>query len=257
MLNDSEKFEIVVWGGIDRNEFLKSRWDVTDDITHEAAEYLKSLGYNAIEGKVAPGFGATAGIWGILMSLHNLIPLMKTMVFVFRVLSDKYSRYALNWAGKNRPSMFIATSHKANDEGWINSWDPAHASKKLDSLLDASHFVCNYLKSKYPNIIFTQTVEVMFNIGESSQSYSFNMGEDTDINMFRYKKIFRQTTFEKFVSKDFSIHKKLFIKRVDFNKRNFSREILKTYYFLIPSILLKELRYKHEVLSQKLSEGGE
>jgi hypothetical protein len=107
-----------------------------------------------------------------------------------------------------------------------------------------------YLKKKYPGMRFGQSVSFSFENGNASQSFHLSHDQAGPLNTARYKKISRQTSFEKYIDKSFYITKKIFIKRVDSRFPDKSS----VYYFLLPSMLIGELQSRYELFKYKMKE---
>lgn len=222
-------------------------------MSNEASEYLNALGYKAKVKMFVPQFGAAGGfLWSILERIPKLVPFIRILIFAIKVITDKYARTLINQSSRSQTNMSIVISYDSDEKNWLDQWDPSESTSKLSAMLDAGHFVIQYLKNKYPNVIFSVSIHFSFHRGDARRTYFFQLDDNTAFNIARFKKTLGQTSFEKYVEKSFSISHKVFIKRVDSDLKNIHAHS-RTYYFLLPSILLTELRYKYEHLKYKIN----
>lgn len=252
MMHRKDEFNVHVWGSPTPNELMVSPFSLVRDISAESSRYLRSLGYKSRVNVPMPQYGATG--MGILLmildSIPKMMPFLKIGVFIFKVLLDKYARDTISSTDKNSIDLQIVINYQSNIDGWITSWSADNAVDKISAMLDASNLLHKYLKSKYPSIHFSQSVHFLFKNGSAGQSFHLSHEQAGLLNTARFKKVCRQTSFEKYMDKSFYITKKVFIKRVDGRFPDTSR----VYYFLLPSILLGELQSKYELLKYKLNE---
>lgn len=252
MTHRVNEFNVFVQTSPDGKSFMMPPLKSMYQLSNEAGQYLRAIGYNARVHVPPPGWGAAAGIHAFVAAIQPYVFPIKLILLATKVLFDKYNRTHVSVMSRNRAERTIVVSYTAKDKAWIHSWDPANAIDRLDSMIDASHYLSNYLKNKYPNIHFSQQIVFSFQQGKASQTYCFKPNQDTDMNIARYKNLFRQTSFEKETEKNFEISKKVFIKRTDLHSSNEVDSLVKIYYFFIPSILLGEIVTRYQILKYKL-----
>lgn len=247
-----DEFSICVWGSPVAQRLMKSAWEVSGPLSKESSEYLKTLGYKAEVKMLEPQFGAAGGLlWGILEGIPKLIPFLRIFIFLVKVMTDKYARMLIDQSSQSQTHMTIVLSYDSEEEKWLDQWNPSESTGKLSTMLDAGYFLLQYLKDKYPNIIFTTSIQFTFLKGDARRIYLLQPGDDSNLNIARFKRTLVQTSFEKYVEKTFSISHNFFIKRVDLNLKDIGDS--RTYYFLLPSMLLNEVHYKYEHLKYKIS----
>lgn len=255
MRHRKDEFNILVWGSYEPVELMHSEWDMVDRISKESERHLKTLGYKARVHIPPSEFGNAADtIFALIDSIPNILPFFKLAVLFIKMLINKYDRSVILQTGKSAHEMNIELWYHSERKHWIADWDPDNAAQKLNTMLDAAHHLSNFLKIQYPNIRFSQNIQMKFECGQALQSYAFLPNEDTALNIARYKLLSRQTTFEKNKHKHFSVTNKLFIKRSDTITETSSYTSERVYYFLIPSILLHELASKYQIAKYKLTQ---
>lgn len=252
MKHRRDEFNVHVWGSPSANELMVSPFSLVQDISNEASRYLRSLGYKARVDVPMPQYGA-AGVGWLLVLLDNIpkmMPFLRIGVFIFKTLFDKYARRMITSTDDNSIDLQIVINYNSDAKGWMRSWNTDNSLGKLHTMLDASNALYDYLKKKYPSMRFGQSVSFSFRNGNASQSFHLSHDQAGLLNTARYKKICRQTSFEKYVDKSFYVTKKVFIKRVV----GHFPDKPSVYYFLLPSILITELQSRYQLLKYKMKE---
>lgn len=252
MKHRRDEFNVYLWGSPSANELMVSPLSLMSDISNESSRYLRSLGYKARVDVPMPQLGATGGGWLLMLldSIPKIMPFVRIGIFAFKVLFDKYARSMIARSDKNSIDLQIVIHYNSNAEGWTRSWSADNSVEKLHTMLDASNALYDYLKKKYPSMRFGQSISFSFKNGNASQSFHLSHDQAGLLNTARYKKISRQTSFEKYIDKSFYITKKIFIKRVDGRFPDKSS----VYYFLLPSMLIGELQSRYELFKYKMKE---
>lgn len=252
MKHRRDEFNVHVWGSPTANELMVSPISLVQDISKEASRYLRSLGYKARVDVPMPQYGATGMGWLLMLldTIPKMVPFLKIGVFVFKALFDKYARQMITSTDSNSIDLQIVINYNSDVKGWTRSWSKDNSVEKLQTMLDASNALYDYLKKKYPGMRFGQSVSFSFENGNASQSFHLSHDQAGPLNTARYKKISRQTSFEKYIDKSFYITKKIFIKRVDSRFPDKSS----VYYFLLPSMLIGELQSRYELFKYKMKE---
>ena len=258
MPHGSDEFNLYVWGMPIKEGLTYSGWEMTERLSKESSLYLNSLGYRSVVNIPTPQLGAGGlGIIRLMIeSLPDLIPFLKIALLTVKVVTNKYYR-AIAFATKSpRPSMEIVMYYKSSSKKWIKEWTPDDSVSKTDSMLEASYYLYIYLKSKYPNIEFRQSVSFYFDHGKSSIHFKLNDSENSKLNLARFKMILRQTSFLSDTSNTIDIKNKLFIRRSEVVFGNGGFESEKKYYFVIPSTLVSELINRSQLLKFKIKNKG-
>jgi len=252
MKHRSDEFNVYVWGSPLANELMVSPISLMRDISDESSRYLKSLGYKARVDVPMSELGGTGSGWLLMLldSIPKMVPFLRVGIFVFKVLFDKYARSMITSTDSNSIDLQIMIHYTSQMKGWTRSWSADASVEKLHTMLDASNALYDYLKKKYPNMRFGQSVSFSFKNGNASQSFHLSHDQAGLLNTARYKKISRQASFEKYIDKSFHITKKIFIKRVDGRFPGKSS----VYYFLLPSMLISELQSRYELFKYKMKE---
>lgn len=258
MSNRGEEFEVSVWGSPDGYEFSSLDWESWSKLTKESSAYLRSIGYKARAKVLVPQFGSAGGyglISSIIESISRIIPPIRLAVLIFKVLSDRYARAMLLSSSKSRVNMKVDIYYKSRLKKWATHGNPDNASKKLESMLDASLYLHEYISNKYPNVVFDTSVDFSLDEGRSSIGYSLSHSQVTAVNVARLKKTCSQTVILKHTNKHIGISKGfpffgLFIKRVD---SSISRQ--RVYFLLLPSMLIRDANKFRRIIKHKMKQG--
>ena len=259
--HNKDEFNVFVLGSLESNPFMTPMLYKAEIISNETVDYLRKIGYNANFYIPPLGLGATGGsILATLAIVERLIPFLKVVILVMTAMANKYVLREINWSNRSKDHMHIDISYSSEATHWVKDWDPDNASRKLDTMIDAAQYASQYLNSKYPNIVFSSTISFKFKTGQSKQSYSIP-AINSQFNIARIKRLFRYTTFEKNTSKYFTLVNKILVKRQDSfvdkvwykgQDSSVQSSKYKTYYFIIPSMLISELSNKYELIKNKL-----
>lgn len=260
MSNRGNEFDVSIWGNPVNSQFSSLTVDSWARITKESSAYLRSIGYNARAKVPQPQLGAAGSglLFSIIESVSHYVAPIRLIAVFGKIFFDKYNRSALLGTYDNRTSMNISLTYESNVKHWTGQGNPDDAADKLRSMLDASHFLHIYLSEKYPSVVFSLFVGLVFDKGGSSISYDLSQTQVTALNVARFKKTCTQTVFSKNVSKRFYITKRplvsgIFIKRID----SYGIMDKKTYYLLIPSRLLKDVLVLRRILKYRTKKGIE